>query len=169
MTGLKKALITGNGKWLSTGVSKNGMTTAQYAYYDEQNGWNDIDVYVPFVAPFPPQEYDLRIGTYMITESSKAVLPDLEKAYKKLVNDQAIADATVAAFINGNQVEKGDSAYLHLLKDVFGNLFGVQSYGDIDTWKNFIPTENSKPAEYAASPSSKMRGGGFYLALVPRE
>ena len=29
------------------------------------------------------------------------------------------------------------------------NLFAVQYYGDIDTWKQFIPTENSTPEEYA--------------------
>ena len=69
VTDLKKALITGSGKWISTGVSKNGMTSAQYAYYDELNGWNDIDVYVPFVAPIPPQEWDIRIGEYMLTQS----------------------------------------------------------------------------------------------------
>jgi len=150
VTDLKKALITGSGKWLSTGVSKNGMTTAQYAYYDEMNGWNDIDVYVPYVAPIPPQAADIRIGTYMITESSKDVLPQMEKAYKKLVNDQAVADATVAAYIKAkDKLKYPDSAYLYVLRDAFDNLFGVQSYGDFDTWKKFVPTENSTPAEYA--------------------
>ena len=98
MTDLKKALITGGGKWLSTGVSKNGMTTAQYAYYDEMNGWNDIDIYVPFTAPMPPVEFDIRIGEYMIKESSESVRSDLEKAYRKLVDDKAIADATIEAY-----------------------------------------------------------------------
>lgn len=40
------------GKWASTGTSKDGMTTAFYAYFSDKNGWNDIDVYVPFCAPF---------------------------------------------------------------------------------------------------------------------
>jgi hypothetical protein len=154
VTDLKKALITGNGKWLSTGLSKNGVTTAQYAYYDEQYGWNDIDVYVPFAAPFPPQAADLRIGTYMITESSKAVLPALEKAYRKLVDDQAIANATVAAFANNlkeddNDSMPADSAFLYTLNKLMKNLFSVMSYGDIDTWSKFIPTEKSTPEEYA--------------------
>lgn len=150
VTDLKKALITGSGKWLSTGVSKNGMTTAQYAYYDEVNNWNDIDVYVPFVAPIPPVEFDLRIGTYMLTQSSKAVLPDLEKAYRKLVDDKAIADATIEAFKekfpsnSQNQID-----YYTVATVAINNLFAVQSYGDIDTWKQFIPTENSTPEEYA--------------------
>lgn len=154
VTDLKKALITGDGKWLSTGVSKNGMTTAQYAYFDEQYGWNDIDLYVPFVAPIPSQREDLRIGTYMITQSSKEVLPALEKAYKTLVNDQAVADATIAANAKVYQ-EKGwdpmpaDSALLLTLSKVMMNLFGVQSYGDFATWTKLIPTEKSTPEEYA--------------------
>lgn len=146
---LKKALITGGGKWLSTGVSKNGMTTAQYAYYDEMNGWNDIDIYVPFTAPIPPVEFDIRIGEYMIKESSESVRSDLEKAYRKLVDDKAIADATIEDFKKAG-IDLGETPYLSLVIGVWNNLFKVQSYGDIDTWKKFIPTENSTPAEYVA-------------------
>ena len=147
---LKKALITGGGKWLSTGVSKNGMTTAQYAYYDEQNGWNDIDVYVPFVAPIPPQEFDLRIGTYMLTQSSKAVLADLEKAYRRLADDKTIADATIEAIKKKYPGEDASQiTYSSMATTVIAHLFSMQSYGDIDTWKKFIPTENSTPEEYA--------------------
>ena len=153
VTDLKKALFTGDGKWLSTGVSKNGVTTAQYAYYDEMYGWNDIDVYVPFVAPITPQEWDLRVGTYMLTESSKDVQADLKKAYEKLVNDQEIAEATTAAYItkyeqrNSTKVPS-DSMFLYTLGGVMDNLFKVQSYGDIATWKKFIPNEKSKTEDY---------------------
>ena len=154
VTDLKKALITGDGKWLSTGVSKNGMTSAQYAYYDELNGWNDIDVYVPFVAPIPTQHYDDRIGEYMITESSKERLPDLERAYRTLVDDRAVADATIAAYAKVFEQENGmklpkDSAFLYTLCRLMSNLFGVQSYGDFNTWTKFIPDENSTPEDYA--------------------
>ena len=153
VTDLKKALFTGDGKWLSTGVSKNGVTTAQYAFYDEMYGWNDIDVYVPFVAPITPQEWDLRVGTYMLTESSKDVQADLKKAYEKLVNDQEIAEATTAAYItkyeqrNSTKVPS-DSMFLYTLGGVMDNLFKVQSYGDIATWKKFIPNEKSKTEDY---------------------
>lgn len=154
VTDLKKALITGDGKWLSTGVSKNGMTSAQYAYYDELNGWNDIDVYVPFVAPIPVQNWDDRIGEYMITESSKEKLPELEKAYRMLVDDKAVAEATVAAYAKVYEQENGeglseDSAFIYTLVRVMGNLFSVQSYGDFATWTQYIPDENSTPEDYA--------------------
>ena len=43
-----KATKAFNGKWVSSGVSKNGILTALYAYYYP----NEVDVYVPFCAPF---------------------------------------------------------------------------------------------------------------------
>lgn len=42
------------GKWASTGVSKDGITSALYAYYSDQNGWKDINIFVPFCVPFMP-------------------------------------------------------------------------------------------------------------------
>ncbi len=150
VTDLKKALITGSGKWLSTGVSKNGMTSAQYAYFDEKYGWNDIDVYVPFVAPILTQSASLSVGTYMLTKSSKDALPLLEKAYKKLVDDPDVAQATVDAYAKkeGAELDK-DSAYLFTIARAYMNLFKVMSYGDFNTWTKLIPRENDKPETYA--------------------
>lgn len=51
VSALRSALFK-TGKWASTGTSKDGITTALYAYYSDQEGWKDIDVYVPFCAPF---------------------------------------------------------------------------------------------------------------------
>ena len=48
---LKKNMFK-TGKWASTGTSKDGITTALYAYYSDMYGWQDIDVFVPFCAPF---------------------------------------------------------------------------------------------------------------------
>ena len=84
VTDLKKALL--KGKWLSTGVSKNGMTTYDYAYYYP----GDVDVYVPFVAPLLFQDEDMRIGDYMITGSVKDYLPQIKAAFQKLVSDQKV-------------------------------------------------------------------------------
>jgi len=150
---LKEALITGDGKWLSTGTSKGGMTTAQYAYYDDQYGWNDIDVYVPFVAPIPIHEYDIRVGEYMLTSSSKPVLPALKKIYQKLVDDEAIASATAAKYAENWYIKTGDelsndSLFLITITGVMNNLFKVQSYGDYDTWTKLIPNENSSTDDY---------------------
>jgi hypothetical protein len=51
VSALKQHLFK-TGKWACTGTSKDGITTALQAYYSEQNGWKDFDVYVPFCAPF---------------------------------------------------------------------------------------------------------------------
>jgi len=48
---LRKSLFS-KGKWVSTGVSKSGITTALQAYYSDKYNWRDIDVFVPFCAPF---------------------------------------------------------------------------------------------------------------------
>ena len=50
---LKTSLFS-TSKWFSTGTSKDGITSALYAYYSDQYGWDDIDVFVPFCAPFLP-------------------------------------------------------------------------------------------------------------------
>ena len=164
---LKKALITGSGKWLSTGVSKNGDTSTQYAYFDELNGWNDIDVYVPFASPITIQEDDIRIGTYMITKSTKDKLADLEKVYKKLVDDRAVADSTIAAYAKKGVKFKKDSALLTTVTTVVGNLFDLQSYADYNTWTKLIPKEGDKPETYAKffmlnsnSPEVEYKGAG---------
>ena len=56
-----KATKAFNGKWISTGVSKNGILTALYAYYYP----NDVDVYVPFCAPFCLGQETLSVGQYL--------------------------------------------------------------------------------------------------------
>ncbi len=148
VTALKKALFTG--KWLSTGVSKNGMTTAQYAYYYP----NDVDMYVPFVAPVPLQVNDLRIGKYMIESSVKDYLPQIQKAFEALVDNQDIFTATREAMEKKNGEKYKDEELGRMIIDVYQKLFDKQSYGNISAWHKFIPTETSTPAEY-----------GYFFAL----
>lgn len=85
----------------------------------------------------------------MLTQSSKAVLADLEKAYRRLADDKTIADATIEAIKKKNPGEDASQiTYSSMATAVIAHLFSMQSYGDIDTWKKFIPTENSTPEEY---------------------
>lgn len=74
VSALKKAKIFETGKWVSTGVSKDGITTALQAYYSDLNGWQDFDAYVPFCAPFLPGTIysdgsfsceDIMVGNYL--------------------------------------------------------------------------------------------------------
>ena len=63
---IKKSGIVGNGKWLATGVSKNGMTTAHYAYHYP----NDMDAYVPFCAPFLLELQDPGPYSHLLTKDA---------------------------------------------------------------------------------------------------
>lgn len=58
------------GKWISSGVSKNGYTTALYAYYSSKKGYDDIDLYVPVAAPFNEELTDKRLSVYMMEKST---------------------------------------------------------------------------------------------------
>lgn len=146
VTDLKKVLL--KGKWLSTGVSKNGMATAEYGYYFP----GDIDVYVPFVAPFSDRVDDMRIGTYMITKATKPFLPKIKAAFEKLVNDKDVAAAVTKEY-QEREKEAGeqthpDSLFISVIAKCYGNLFDKQSYGDIDAWSLYIPDTKSKVADY---------------------
>ena len=54
-----------DGKWLSTGSSKGGMTTELYAYYYP----GDMDLYVPYVAPFCNSFADKRMIKFIYEEA----------------------------------------------------------------------------------------------------
>ncbi len=145
---LKKALL--KGKWLSTGVSKNGMTTYDYAYYYP----GDVDVYVPFVAPLLFQNADMRIGNYMINSAVKDYLPQIKAAFQKLVSDQKVLDATAQYALKYYKEDQSldvpaDSVLHYTVEFAYDHLFGKQSYGDVDVWSKFIPKEGDDPATYA--------------------
>ena len=53
------------GKWVSTGGSKSGMTTHMFCYYYP----GDIDLYVPYVAPFCNDFNDLRMMKFVYEEA----------------------------------------------------------------------------------------------------
>ena len=148
VTDLKKALL--KGKWLSTGVSKNGMTTYDYAYYYP----GDVDVYVPFVAPLLFQNEDMRIGDYMIKSAVKDYLPQIKAAFQKLVSDQKVLDATAQYALkyfkeNRDYDVPADSVLHYTVGFAYDHLFSKQSYGDIEAWSKFIPKEGDDPATYA--------------------
>ena len=70
VTLLQKHLFPRTNKWVATGVSKSGITSALYAYYSDKNGWNDIDLFMPFCAPFirgtEESCMEMTAGTYLI-------------------------------------------------------------------------------------------------------
>ena len=57
-----------DGKWLSTGVSKGGVTTIFYRYFYPR----DVDVSVPYVAPVNKERDDQRIYAFLDTVGTDA-------------------------------------------------------------------------------------------------
>ena len=54
-----------DGKWVSSGISKGGMTTEMFAYYYP----GDMDLYVPYVAPFCNSYNDMRMLKFVYEEA----------------------------------------------------------------------------------------------------
>ena len=62
VTQFKRAL---DGKWVSTGASKSGMTTELFALYHP----GDVDLYAPYVAPFCNSIADTRMFKFIYEEA----------------------------------------------------------------------------------------------------
>lgn len=63
------------GKWMSTGTSKNGETSIDYAYYYP----SDMDLAAAFCSPFNLSLDDKRYGEYLFNEVSTKELRDIMK------------------------------------------------------------------------------------------
>lgn len=63
------------GKWMSTGTSKNGETSIDYAYYYP----GDMDLAAAFCSPFNLSLDDKRYGEYLFKEVSTKELRDIMK------------------------------------------------------------------------------------------
>jgi len=95
---LQRTVLKNSKHWVSTGTSKDGMTTALLAYYADKYGWTDktrsdyfrMDVYVPFCAPFltgtPESCDDPQIGYYLYFDCGNGYEAGSaeEQAYRRL-------------------------------------------------------------------------------------
>lgn len=143
VTAIKKSgIISQSSKWVSTGVSKNGMTTAHYAYYYP----NDMDAYVPFCAPFLLNLNDKRPYEYIL---DKKAFNDDEERYEKV-------KAAFRAYV-GNRNLQAECVKLYkqqapsmaassdedvrkdLLANLFENYYSKMSYVTYERWEPLIP------------------------------
>ena len=65
-----------DGKWVSTGASKGGMTTEMFAYYYP----GDMDLYVPYVAPFCNSFEDLRMIHFLDSQTGDVAYGETKAA-----------------------------------------------------------------------------------------
>lgn len=77
------------GKWISTGISKGGQTTIYYRYFYP----NDVDVSIPYVAPFNQSLEEPRIYNFLNQVGEKSCRDKIQKIQIQLFeNKEAILE-----------------------------------------------------------------------------
>lgn len=152
VTALKKSGYF-DGKWVSSGVSKNGILTALYAYFYP----NDMDVYVPFCAPFCDGAETTGIGKWLTNESGGKGT-DLQKAVWDVLNrmttDKDLRDELANLYKEEHggdaKIQKYSTAtaMLALTYSYMANMFYKFCYRPTDEWDGVIPNENSSAELY---------------------
>ena len=142
-----------DGKWVSSGVSKNGILTALYAYFYP----NDMDVYVPFCAPFCDGAETTGIGKWLTNESGgkgTELQKDVWNVLERMTTDEDLREELVKLY----KEEHGDdakiqkystaTAMLALTYDYMANMFYKFCYRPTDEWDDVIPDENCSAELY---------------------
>jgi hypothetical protein len=74
-------------KWISTGISKGGQTTIHYKYFYP----NDVDVAIPYVAPFTDGLEDKRIYQFLDTIGSNDCRNKIKSFQTYLLKNETVA------------------------------------------------------------------------------
>ena len=159
---MKQTVFKESGKWVSTGVSKDGITTGLYAYYSDKYGWNDIDLYMPFCAPYleatPESCDDPKVGQYLYTQCGSGYPQGSPEdiAYQRLrqiptaiIQNKELRDACLRLYHQrnpGDYIEvintfgrDEEKATAGLLNTYFMYLFEKFSYVLYKTWAPLVP------------------------------
>ena len=147
-----KATNAFNGKWISSGVSKNGMLTALYAYFYP----NEVDVYVPFCAPFCVGQETPGIGQYTSQQCGKGtearekcwtaletylLNPELQTEVAELYKSNYPDDETVQSY-TPLEVKR------HMVYTFMQNMFQKFAYHQISEWESVIPGPFASAKKY---------------------
>lgn len=128
------------GQWLSTGTSKSGIATALYAYYSSKKGYSDIDLYVPFCAPFCEAVDDSRIGKYMTERCTKDAdmqkLPDLDRA---IVGNTELSNYLISEYKKTWAPRPDDDILAYYANSSRVTLFDKMASLHINDYKDYIP------------------------------
>lgn len=129
-------------KWVSTGNSKNGILTALYAYFYP----NEMDVYVPFCAPFCVGKESEGVGKWQTQRSGLEDGKNTElrnhiwAAFRRMANDANLQNELAALYNldhHTNYSVKGIMPYL--LYTFMENMFYKFSYFKTSEWDAVIP------------------------------
>ena len=142
-----------NGKWVSSGVSKNGILTALYAYFYP----NDMDVYVPFCAPFCVGLETPGIGQWLTHEcggKGTALQNDVWDVLRRMSTDQTLREELTKLYKeehggNANiQKYSVPTAMCALTYDFMYNMFNKFCYHPTIEWDAVIPREGCNAELY---------------------
>ena len=141
VTAIKKSGVVGNGKWLSTGVSKNGMTTAHYAYHYP----NDMDAYVPFCAPFLLDLTDNSPYSHLLTKEAfggdEVLMNKMKTVFRTYCGSRALQDQCVQIYRTKYPTDTRTDAQIRklLLLCLFEYYYNRMSYVAYRKWEDMIP------------------------------
>lgn len=132
-----------NGKWVSTGVSKNGILTALYAFYYA----NEMDAYVPFCAPFCTEAEAPGIGKWLTQQCGKGTEAHqrIWSALQRMLTDEQLRTEMTTLYKkdypNNTSVQKysTSTAMCAMLFSFMSNLFYKFAYQPLDTWADITP------------------------------
>lgn len=170
VTTLKESLFKEN-KWVATGVSKGGITTTLQAYYSEKKGWKDIDLYIPFCAPFLTSLQDPSVGNYLWN-----MCPDILRRYPAAItgNDE-LRNLCLRIFHTECPDEYGfilaeygpdeKAAACGAVWMFFENLFEKFSYVPYSLWANLVPDPQTAPVQDVAQ-FTFIKTDAFYKAII---
>ena len=129
-------------KWVSTGVSKNGILTSLYAYYYP----NEMDVYVPFCAPFCTATETSGIGRWLAYQSGLDNGNDTElrkqvwAAFQRIANDAGLQEQIVAYYnLEHNRNYSHQSVIRLILYKYMSGMFYKFCYRKTSEWDGVIP------------------------------
>lgn len=175
VTLLQKHLFPRTNKWVAMGVSKGGINATLYAYFSDQNGWDDIDLFVPFCAPFikgtASSCLDDGIGKYLLSVCGKGypegseeyearqrllAIPSAISAHKELrdaclrqfhqIDPEYYLD--ILDHYNGDELEKAATA--GVIFKFYENLFTYFAYLPYSYWAHLVPDPARAVAEDAS-------------------
>lgn len=158
-----KANLFKQNKWIATGASKGGTTATLHAYFADQKGWKDFDLYVPFCAPFlagtETSPLDAHIGKYTFfncgagyqagSQEAKAYA-NLQKILLQCVSKPTLRNAVLCRYhsadaagyrIIANQL-KGATEERMLAGFYVSYLFTLQerfAYYPFSQWASLVP------------------------------
>ena len=131
------------GKWVSSGVSKGGITSAMYARFHP----DDMDLYLPFCAPFCKSLNDDSIGRWISDGVASPQVREAMVGFIKMalwMQEELCEEAVTREGFEGQSYEAiADQMPGYIINAFFDRL----AYQFVDEWLPNIPDEESSASE----------------------